>query len=584
MKKTITIMFFIINSLTLSQEVPDEWKTYFEKSGYKSTPDYKETIIYFQKLADNSEFAELKTFGISPQGREMKYLVVNSEKNFDAEKIKNSGQPVVLFINGIHSGEIEGKDASMILLKEILITGEKKELISNVTLLVVPVFSVDAHERRSSYNRINQNGPEEMGWRVTSQNLNLNRDWMKADAPEMQSMLKLVNEWNPDFIVDSHTTDGADYQYTLTYSVEKFSNIFYETADWLKNKFIPYFENGVEKDGYLVHPYVYLKNWQNGLDDGIIDWASSPRLSTGYFALRNRPSLLIETHMIKPYKERVFSTKSAFETVLKFINENKNELIELNKKADTESIKLFTKKKIFLPVSFTTTDKYVFEDIKGYKSYKEFSDISGDMKLVYTDEPEVLKVKFYNELTVIDSVSLPDAYIIPKEWSEVIKRLKLHNIGMQELSADTTINVTAYRFKDVKYSTASGEGRQRVSFQYNTEKKSVHFSAGDFVVKTAQPNIRIIAGLLEPKSGDSFIQWGFFNSTFERIEYFENYVMEKLAERMLSEDQQLKEEFEQKLKEDEESKNDPAARLNFFYEKSPYRDDKLNLYPVYRIE
>ena len=584
MKKLFVLYFFVCASIAFSQQSDNNWTTYFEQSGFKGTPDYNQTMQYFQRLADNSEYAELKTFGMSPQGRELKFLVVNSKKNFDLDKIKKSGEPVVLIICGIHSGEIEGKDASMILLREILITKEKKTLVDSLTLLVVPIFSVDAHERRSKYNRINQNGPEEMGWRTTSQNLNLNRDWMKADAPEMQAMLQLVSKWNPDFVIDSHTTDGADYQYTLTYSVEKYRNIFSKSAEWIKNKFIPYFETGVEEAGFLVYPYIYLKNWRGGLDDGLIDWASTPRFSTGYFALRNRPCLLIETHMLKPYKDRVYSTKAAFETVLNFVNENAEELVNLNEEADKESINEFCKKKNFLPISFNISDKYSEVDFKGYEFYWENSDISGGKKLVYTHKPADFKVIFYNDVIAADSVKLPAAYIIPQEWKEIVVRIHLHGIDFSTIKKDTMLNVTVYKFKNVKLDSNSYEGRQRASFDYDEEKKVIKISEGDIFIPTAQSNIRIIAGLLEPRSGDSFVQWGFFNSIFEQKEYFESYVMENLAEEMLKEDPQLKNEFEQKLKENESFRNDPNARLNFFYKRSPYWDNKLNVYPVLRVE
>lgn len=581
--KKILLLILYYNVLVFSQSASPLWITYFEKSGFTSTPDYNETMAYFQMLADSSEFAELKTFGISPQGRELKYLIINKNKYFEAGKVKKSSQPVVLLINGIHSGEIEGKDASMLLLREILITGEKRNLVNNLTFLVVPIFSVDGHERRSRYNRINQNGPEEMGWRVTSQNLNLNRDWMKADAPEVQAMLKLTNKWDPDFVIDSHTTDGADYQYTLTYSVEKYGNIYKKTGEWLKDEFIPYFEKGVESAGYLCSPYIYLKNWRVGLDDGIIDWAATPRFSTGYFALRNRPSLLIETHMIKPYKERVYSTKAAIETVLGYVGENSETLYNLNREADYESINYYIRKENYLPVNFDITDKYSIMNFKGYKYSRENSDVSGGKKLVYTHDATEFKVKYYNDVIPIDSVKLPKAYIVPREWSDVIGRLKLHGIEMDTFKKDTSLMVTVYRFNDVEFDSLPYEGRQRVNLEYNEEKKLVNVSEGDILISTSQPLLRVIAGLLEPKSGDSFVRWGYFNAIFEQKEYFDNYVMEKIGADMLKNDPELKKEFDEKLK-DDKFKNDPYARLNFLYKKSPYWDDRLNLYPVLKLE
>jgi murein tripeptide amidase MpaA len=333
---TLVILLLSVNQI-LSQQTDQDWETIFENSRFISTADYQQTMDYFQNLADNSEFADLLQFGVSPQGRELKYLLVTKEKiNMQNELIKLS-KPIVFIINGIHSGEIEGKDASMILMREILINKEKEYLLDSINIIVVPIFSVDGHERKSKYNRINQNGPEKMGWRTSAQNLNLNRDWMKADAPEMQAMLKLFNQYLPDFVLDTHTTDGADYQYTVTYSVEWSKNMYKQSADWLGEKFVPYLENEVEEQGFLIFPYTYLKDWDKGLDEGLIYWPGTPRFSSGYFALQNRPMLLVETHMLKPYKDRVYSTKAVLETTLEFVFNHSTGLIGLNKDADKQT-------------------------------------------------------------------------------------------------------------------------------------------------------------------------------------------------------------------------------------------------------
>lgn len=581
--KTI-IISFLISVVTIAQT---NWTTVFESSGFISTSDYNQTMNYFQQLDEASGYADLFGFGRSPQGRDLNCLLVTKEdKTLIEQRIAEGKKPLeratVLIINGIHSGEIEGKDASMILLREILISKEKEYLLDSINILVVPIFNVDGHERRSEYNRINQNGPEEMGWRTTAQNYNLNRDWMKADSPEMQSMLVLVSTWNPDFIIDTHTTDGADYQYSVTYQVERFANIDPQTGYWLSQKFVPYLEKKVHEKGFLIFPYVSLKNWQAGLDSGITDWASSPRLSTGYFALRNRPSLLVETHMIKPYKERVYATKAVLETTFEFIKSNASELVELNQNADKNSVIEFFHKKIFLPVKFSLSEKFDEVLFKGYEYKKELSEISGKEKIVYTNIPKEIKVKFYREVAAADSIQIPDYYIIPAEWSPLVNRMVFHGIQYFKSDYDTALIVERYRFSNVKYAENSYEGRQRVSFDLEKFEEEVIIPAGSFIVPTNQRTIRIITHLLEPKCEDSFVQWGFMNQIFEQKEYFEEYVMEKIAEEMMNENPELKKEFQKKLAEDESFKNNPYERLNFFYKKSPYWDNNLNLYPVMR--
>ncbi len=564
------------------------WITLFESSGFISTSDYNETMNYFRRLDETSDYADLFGFGRSPQGRDLNCLLVTKEDKLIIEqRIAEGKKPLekatVLIINGIHSGEIEGKDACMILLREILITKEKEYLLDSINLLVVPIFNVDGHERKSRYNRINQNGPEEMGWRTTAQNYNLNRDWMKADSPEMQAMIILVSTWIPDFIIDTHTTDGADYQYSVTYQVERFANIDKSIADWLSNNFVPYLENEVTRKGFLIFPYVSLKNWTAGLDSGITDWASSPRLSTGYFALRNRPSLLVETHMIKPYKERVFATKAVLESTFEFIKNNAGQLVELNQSADKNSVIDFYHNKNFLPIKFNLSEKFDEVMFKGYEYKKEISNISGAQKIVYTETPKAFKVKYYRDVIATDSVQIPDYYIIPAEWASLVDRMTFHGIKFFKSDFDTTLMVERYRFNNVKLSGTSYEGRQRISFDVEKYKEEMKIPAGSFIIPTNQRTIKIIAHLLEPECEDSFVQWGFMNQIFEQKEYFENYVMEKIAEEMLLKDPTLKKEFEEKLKNDESFRNNPYERLNFFYKNSPYWDKKLNVYPVLRI-
>lgn len=580
----LTTFFVCSASLFAQDKFSSDWLTKFETSNYLETERYDETMQYFKALDAASDYANLFSIGKSPQGRDIACLTVSKDKSFSLELSKQSGKPLVLIICGIHSGEIEGKDASMLLLRDILVTKESEKYLDNVNLFVIPIFSVDGHERFSEYNRINQNGPIEMGWRTTAQNLNLNRDWMKADAPEMQAMLKLVSAWQPDFIVDTHTTDGADYQYQVTYGLEIYGNIYNGLAEWNKKKLIPEMVSYVESKGFPMFQYVGFKDWSQGVESGIVDWASSPRFSTGYFAQQNRICLLIETHMLKPYKDRVYSTKAVLEAVLQIVNNNSTEFLQLNKNADENSIKEFTIDKKYLPLNFKTNDDFSFTNFKGYKFYHDSSAISGGDKFVYTSEPQDFYVKLFNNVKPTDSVSIPNAYIIPQEYSSLVDKMKLHGISVSQISEEKQYQVTRYKFKNVKFDPFPYEGRQHVSFDYDTFREEVKIAAGSFIVPTDQRTVRIIAQLLEPKSSDSFVQWGFINGIFEQKEYFENYVMEKIAEEMLNNNEDLRKEFEQKLKSDESFRSNSYERLNFFYQRSPYWDEQLNLYPIMRIE
>jgi hypothetical protein len=573
-------IFLILTSYLQAQQT-NKWETYFEISGYKSTPAYDETIAYFRQFEEAFPQVRIFSIGKSPQGRDINCVVVSKEKAFTPEAARHTGKPVIMIIAGIHSGEIEGKDAAMLLMRDIFVTKNKEHLIDNVTLLLIPVFSVDGHERRSPYNRINQQGPEEMGWRTTAVNLNLNRDWLKADAVEMQHLLNMYNQWLPDFLIDSHTTNGADYQYTVTYSMEKYRNIYRGTALWSKYSFIPYLKEGVEGDGFLISPYVIFN--KDVPDSGIIEYAAPPRFSTGYAAVQNRPALLIETHMMKPYKERVFATLSVLNTTLQYFYDNPGELKKINMEADERTIKELAGGEDFLPVSFVLTENPKQFLYKGIEALQQFSEISGSMKTVYTGNKYEKMIPHYDTVFVTDSIAAPEGYLIPKEWSILVERLRLHGVRVEEMKNEETMDVKRYRFYEVKLASNSYEGRQRIEYNYVTFNEEVVIPPGTYRVPAEQRTIKVIMHLLQPESEDSFLRWGFMNSIFEQKEYFEMYVMEREAEKMLVDNPKLKTEFEERLKE-EKFRNSPYQRLNFFYERSPWYDKNFRVYPVMIIE
>lgn len=581
MNKFFLLLFFWLSFLYGQQNLQKEWFTQFEKSDYLSTSNYDETIKYFQKIADNSEFAELKTIGISPQYREVKCLIVSKDKIFEAATARESDQAIILINNGIHSGEIEGKDACMLMLRDMLIVGDGKNLPDNVILLVIPIINVDGHERSSKYNRINQNGPSEMGWRTTAQNINLNRDFTKADAPEMRAFLKLFSCWLPDIFIDTHTTDGADYQYTINYGITKHQEVPPATRDFVNKELVPYYTKIVESKGFLISPYTgYIKgDYQNG----IRDWVSGPRFSHGYAAAQNKIGLLIETHMLKPYKDRVFSTKILLESVIKFSSQNHSRLREISKQADLFVIENYVKDKRAYPISFNITKDSIDFNFKGFKREKVYSNITGKEIIQYTDSKINLDIPYFNKAQVIDSVYLPRAYIIPQEWSSLVDILKLHGIKVNKITETKKAAVEKYKFKNVKFAQWSYEGRFSPSFEYDTIQDTMLTNVGDYIIYTNQRSIGMIVHLLEPKSRDSFVKWGFMNIIFERKEYYEDYSMEPIARKMYEKSEELRKEFDILVKKDSVFANNPRARLDFFYERSPYYDNKFNLYPINRV-
>jgi len=559
----------------------NDWITYFEQSGETESPSYKDTMAFFSRLEEKTKMAKLISLGTSSQGRDIKCLVAAKGNHFTPQKAKRSGKAIVLIQNGIHPGEIEGKDASMLLLREILITKEKKDLLDNLVLLVIPILNVDGHERLSPYNRPNQNGPRMMGFRTTALNLNLNRDYMKADTPEMRALLRLFSTWLPDFYIDNHTTNGVDYQYNLTYGMEKHQNIFGALSKWGQEKFIPHIKAETEKKGFLSTSYIELIRKE--LEQGFSDWASRPMYSNGYAALQNRLLLLIETHSLKPFSNRVYSTKAMVESSLEFINNNYKELKKINKQADRETIKRYAEGKTSFPITFQGTDEFSLIDFKGIEYKTEESTITGSVIKRYNGTPVDIQVPCYNKVEVTKRVKLPAAYVIPAEFKDIISKLKLHGIKVDTLKENSFLTVEQYHFTDYKFAERPYEGRQRVVVKCETIPVKIEFPSGTFIVNTKQRGIRLIANLLEPEAPDSFTSWGFFNAFFERKEYAEDFVMEPVAQGMLGEDPQLLSEFETRLRDDEEFRQNPQERLDFFYKKSVYFDRRENIYPIFRL-
>ncbi|MEW5841952.1 MAG: M14 family metallopeptidase [Bacteroidota bacterium] len=579
--KKLLFLFVLSFTTVFPQKISDSWKTFFEKSNFLLTPNSAVTIQYFQKLAEHSPYAKLVTFGKSPQGRNLYCLIVSKDKAFAQASAKRTGKPILMIQNGIHAGEIEGKDACMLLLREILVTKEKQNLLDKIILLVIPVFNVDGHERISQYNRINQNGPTEMGWRTTAQNLNLNRDYTKADAPEMKSFLKLFNSWLPDFFIDTHTTDGQDFQYSVTYGIEKNGNIPPMTRQWIRDDYIPKMEKGTEESGFKILPYVDFKD--GDFHKGLVDWVSGPRFSHGYTAIQNRPGLLIETHMLKPYKERVFATKAVITATMNVIADENRKLVKLNKNADKYVIDTYSSCKKAFPLTFQMDEKNSKKVYKGIESEQIDSWVTGKKIIHYTGKPFDVEVPYYDEAMPKDSVYAPKGYLIPAEFENIVEIMKLHGIKIKTIKKEKSFTVEKYKFKNVKFGSSPFEGRFQPQYDFDKLKETVTVPAGTFYVPVNQRTVGVILHLLEPLGPDSFVKWGFFNPIFERKEYFEDYSIEPIARKMAEENPKLKEEFLKKVENDEKFRNSSRQRLDFFYQRSPYADNQMNVYPIMRV-
>jgi len=563
--------------------VPKDWQTFAEQTDYRQTPRYAETVAFARKLDQASDLIAYQSFGVSGENRDLPLLIASDDKTFTVEAARKKGKAVILIQACIHAGESDGKDAGLALLRDIAITKTRADLLKDVVILFVPIYNVDGHENFNAFNRINQNGPDEMGFRANASNLNLNRDYMKADAPETRAFLKLWNLWKPDFFIDCHVTDGADFQYNVTYEFAHHFEMSPFIKDWMNEHFEKNVVPNVEKEGNLLTHYLQFDGRE--VTRVITTFIPTPRFATGYTPLRNRAGVLIETHSLKSHKSRVRGTYDILLYTVEEIGKNKASLFEANLKADAETVKrgkTFDADRRF-PLRQEITDQSTPFAFKGIEYKLEDSEISGMKRIIYGIEPLNITVPKFDEAKITASVAPPLYYIVPPQWKAAVEVLQAHGVNFQRLTKPVEIEVESYQFSDVKFAPASFENRVTVNFKANPIKETRKYPAGSIIIPTAQETASVAIHLLEPNSPDSLVYWGFFNAIFEQKEYGEGYVIGKLARERLSKDANLRKEFEDKLK-DEKFAKSPFARLNFFYERSPYYlNQRIGIYPVGRI-
>jgi hypothetical protein len=580
-RKTLLILLLFPAFLNAQQ---NSWTTTFEASDGLKSATYDEMIAYSKKLAEASPLISYEIMGYSAGSLEIPILIVNKTGLSTPEEVRTSGDVVMLVEGGIHPGEAEGIDAILMLMRNIAITKEYENLLDHVTFIFLPAFNVDGLKRMSPYNRINQNGPEEMGWRTNAKNLNLNRDFLKGDTPEMHAWLKMYSNWLPDFFIDCHTTDGADYQYVLTYAMEVFGTMDPMLTRWQEKEFLPYVQGKMDIARQLMFPYVSFRRWhdpQSGLRSG----PAPPRLSNGYTAIQNRPGLLIETHMLKPHKQRTEATYDLIVFSAEFLNKNAERLKLIIRMADEITADATFRDRPF-PIRWQRDDTdSTMVEFKGVEYDVVHSDLTGGKWFQYhPDKPITFELPWFNKSKPLVMVDLPEAYIIPPQWPEVIYRLALHGIEVEYLEEDAALWVEQYRFKDPSWSRTPYEGRHPMgNIEYEASRDTVVFVKGSAVVDMNQRTARVIASILEPSAPDSYVYWGFFDPIFEQKEYSETYVMEGIAREMLEADPELRAEFEKKKADDPEFGKNQWGMLNWFYARTPYWDNNLNLYPVGKI-
>lgn len=561
-------------SVGLTAKADDPWITPCERSDFTLTPRYDATVAWLKRLDEASPEATMISLGKSAEGRDIWMVVVSADGAATPDALKRNGKPTLLAQAGIHAGEIDGKDAGMMFLRDLTVGGSKRGLLERANFLFVPIFNVDGHERFSPFGRVNQRGPSECGWRTNANNLNLNRDYAKTDTPEMRAMVRALNAWDPDLYYDIHVTDGIDYQYDITYGFNGEQGYSPNASRWLTQTLRPAVDKDLAAMGHVPGRLIF--NLDDDLSKGLVDFVSGPRFSNAYGCLRHIPTILVENHSLKPYRQRVLGTYVLLESTLRLLGKQGAEL-----RAATTSDRAL--RPATVPLSWKTGPGDTSSvDFLGVTSRRTHSALTGGMRTEWLGRPTLLKLPYIRQTAVDVTVPRPKAYWIPPAWGEVIDRLKNHGIQMETIDAPRTVSVEMYRLENVRISGRANEGHIGMTATPVVEARQQTLPAGSVHISTDQPLGDLAVALLEPLSGDSYFQWGFFPHVLQETEYVEAYVIEPMAEAMMAAEPKLRAEFEAKVAADTTFAKDPGERLRWFYRRTPWRDDAWRLYPVAR--
>ncbi|WP_245586352.1 M14 family zinc carboxypeptidase [Olivibacter sitiensis] len=549
--------------------------TSFERDPeHNTTATYEEVVNFYQQLDEQYKEAKLFTYGKTDVGKPLQVMVLSKDGDFDAKSIKQKGKSVILFNNGIHPGEPEGIDASMMLVRDMLKEGRVPD---RVVLCFILVYNIDGMLNRGQ-SRVNQNGPRAYGFRGNRQNFDLNRDFIKSDSRNSKVFQTIFNAWDPDVFMDNHSSNGADYQYIMTLIDTQRDKLNPILAEYMLKNYTQELYKRMEKEDYKLIPYVSFQG--ETPESGIVAYLENPRYSTGYAALHNTIAYMPETHMWKPYEQRVQSTYSLMQHLIAITTEQGADLLKTRAAA-----KKAVQEQESFPLAWEVdTTKYSNIPFYGYEAAHEESEVSGLDRMYYDrSKPYTREIKLYDRYKPTITVQKPRAYVIPQAYEKVISLLALNGVHLDTLARDTVIEAEMYYIKDFSTGSMPYEGHYIHSkVQLESKRQQVPFYAGDVIVTTDQESNRYIVETLEPQAVDSYFNWNFFDAVLGQKEYFSSYIFEDEAARLLKEIPKLAEEFQKEKERDPKFKANGRAQLDWIYKRSPYYEKTHMRYPIAR--
>lgn len=565
---------------------PPELLTTGEKTGFNETAPYAEAVEIAHKLERASRFVKVETIGTTPEGRGMIALIVSKDRAFTPEAAAKTGKVVMLIQSGIHAGEIEGKDPVLMLVRDMVVGKKYAAWLDHMIFVIIPVFNVDGHEYFSPFHRPSQNGPKSTGLRANAQRMNLNRDYIKADTPEMRAWLKLFNAWNPDFHIDNHVTDGSDFQYDVTWDMARNQDIAEPAGAWVRDRFVPELDKRMTADGHMVAPYGALRN-AGGKREFFME-VFSPRYSHLYSAVQNRPSLLVESHSLKAAKTRAWAHYDIMRHTIETILLDPDSLRKAVREADRQmAARAGDRAAAPVYLAGKVSDKSRPLVYHALKSGQLRSEVTGSLVNRYLAEPDDITTVIHDQIDTVSEAQMPLGYLVPSAWTSVVELLKLHGVEMEKTGKPLEQEFETYRFSNIKFAGASNEGHVAVTYDSKTVKEKIFVPAGSWWVPLKQRRARLVMAMLEPQAPDSLGRWGLMNSVFETGfgggGGVREYLSEPIARRMMADNPELRKQFEEKLASDGTFAADAQARLQWWFQQSKYEPGDSGRYPLLRV-
>ena len=571
----IKVAFLLFTTVILAQDNL-KYDTYFEKGNGNQSADYEEILRYYEQLNLDFKTIQVLNMGETDSGERLQVVIFNPDKVFDLN-YATSEKSILLINNGIHAGEPDGIDATMQLYRDLALG--KIKVPKNVIVVAIPVYNIGGCLNRNSTTRVNQDGPEEYGFRGNARNFDLNRDFIKSDTKNTHSFYKIFQEFNPDIFIDNHVSNGADYQYTLTYITTESKKLGTILGDYMKNELTPAIIKDLQQKKIETTPYVNV--WHGKPEEGFEQFFESPRYATGYTSLFNTIGFVVETHMLKNYASRVKATYEFMISTINFADQNYKTI----KSKRLENQKQFQPKSEYTIKWEIDTTKITKIPFFGYEGNYKKSDVTTGKRLYYDRKlPFKKDIPFLADFKSVTTVKIPDAYVIPQGFWPIIDRLKENKLEFRRVKTDTIIEVESYRIADYKTAKNAYEGHYlHNNTKITSSKIKMSFRKGDYLFTTDQVGVKFLLETLEPEAIDSFFNWNFFDTMLQQKEGYSDYVFEDLANEYLNKNPELRAKLEQKKNEDKAFAENPEAQLDWVHKNSIYYEKAHLNYPIYRI-